>query len=577
MSAPTLPATQGALPPEGERAARGGSSPRMSALLDVKDLRVSFGGKEVVKGINFSINAGEKLALVGESGSGKSVTALSLLRLALNAKISGKALFDGRDTLTISEQELEGLRGDDIAMIFQEPMTALNPLMTIGRQIAEIVELKKAVSKQEAHKKAIALLIEVGIPEPERRAAQFPHQLSGGQRQRAMIAMALSCSPKLLLADEPTTALDVTLRSQILNLIGELQKTRNMSVLLITHDLNMVRKFADRIAVMERGYLVEQGVVSEVFVNPQHAYTQRLLASKPMRDVLPADANAEPMIQGKNLRITYPKPLAGIKGWFKKGEFIAVHEAALNLKRGHTLGIIGESGSGKSTLAMALLGLLPAASTQGQVFFKRKEHVASIESAQSAMNNIASMKFDTALRQLLQVVFQDPYSSLSPRMTVEEIVGEGLRIHEPALDAAQRQVRVLAALNEVGLDEVQFPNLLQRYPHEFSGGQRQRIAIARVLIVNPQTMILDEPTSALDVTIQQQVLSLLQKLQRERGLTYLIITHDVDVIRAMAHEVLVMKDGLVVEQGSVDEVLNSPRQAYTKLLVASAALKKNLL
>jgi microcin C transport system ATP-binding protein len=542
----------------------------MTALLDVQDLRVSFGGKEVVKSISFAINAGEKLALVGESGSGKSVTALSLLRLALNAQISGKALFDGRDTLSISEQELIGLRGDDIAMIFQEPMTALNPLMTIGRQIAEIIELKKGASKQEAYKRAIELLIEVGIPEPERRAENFPHQLSGGQRQRAMIAMALSCSPKLLLADEPTTALDVTLRLQILNLIDELQKTRKMAVLLITHDLNLVRKFADRIAVMERGHLVEQGSVSEVLAKPQHAYTQRLLASKPVRDVLPAKSNAAPMIQAEKLRITYPKPLGGFKGWFKKGEFVAVHEASLNLCQGQTLGIIGESGSGKSTMALAMLGLLPAASMQGQVFYERQRPVAGMNNAQGATENIASMKFDTALRQSLQVVFQDPYSSLSPRMTVEEIVGEGLRIHEPMLDAAQRQTRVLAALNEVGLDEAQFPNLLLRYPHEFSGGQRQRIAIARALIVNPQTIILDEPTSALDVTIQQQVLSLLQKLQRERGLSYLIITHDVDVIRAMAHEVLVMKDGLVVEQGSVDEVLLKPQQDYTKLLVAAS-------
>ncbi len=542
----------------------------MTALLEVKDLHVSFGGKEVVQGISFSIYAGEKLALVGESGSGKSVTALSLLRLALNAKISGKAIFSERELLSLPEQALEGLRGDDIAMIFQEPMTALNPLMTIGKQISEIIELKKAVSKQEAHAKAIELLVEVGIPEPERRAAQFPHQLSGGQRQRAMIAMALSCSPKLLLADEPTTALDVTLRLQILNLIGELQKTRNMAVLLITHDLNMVRRFADRIAVMERGHLVEQGAVADVFAQPQHAYTQRLLASRPVRDVLPANADAASMIQAEKLRITYPKPLGGFKGWFKKGEFVAVHEASLNLRLGQTLGVIGESGSGKSTLAMALLGLLPAASMQGQVFYERKRSVAGMEYAKIATENIAAMTFDTALRQSLQVVFQDPYSSLSPRMTVEEIVGEGLRIHEPLLNAAERQVRVLAALTEVGLDESQFPSLLQRYPHEFSGGQRQRIAIARALIVNPTTIVLDEPTSALDVTIQQQVLSLLQKLQRERGLTYLIITHDVDVIRAMAHEVLVMKDGLVVERGSVDEVLNLPQQAYTKLLVAAA-------
>ena len=480
-----------------------------------------------------------------------------------------KPCLTGTTTIALPEKELEGLRGDDIAMIFQEPMTALNPLMTIGRQIAEIIELKKGASKQEAYKRAIELLIEVGIPEPERRAAQFPHQLSGGQRQRAMIAMALSCNPKLLLADEPTTALDVTLRLQVLNLIGELQKTRNMAVLLITHDLNLVRKFADRIAVMEQGHLVEQGSVSEVLAHPQHAYTQRLLASKPMRDVLPAQPDAEPMLTAEKLRIAYPKPLGGFKGWFKKGEFIAVHEATLNLVQGQTLGIIGESGSGKSTIALALLGLMPAGSMQGQVFYKRKEHVAGMENAQSATENIASMKFDTSLRQSLQVVFQDPYSSLSPRMTIEEIVGEGLRIHEPTLDAAQRQTRVLAALQEVGLDEAQFPGLLLRYPHEFSGGQRQRIAIARALIVNPQTIILDEPTSALDVTIQQQVLTLLQRLQRERGLSYLIITHDVDVIRAMAHEVLVMKDGLVVEQGSVDAVLQNPQQPYTQLLVAA--------
>ena len=570
MTAPTLPASHGALPPEGVRAARGGSSPRMTALLDVKDLRVAFGGKEVVKGINFSIDAGEKLALVGESGSGKSVTALSLLRLALNAQISGQAWFKGRDTLALSEPELEGLRGDDIAMIFQEPMTALNPLMTVGQQIAEMLQIKRGQGKSEAWARAVELLAEVGIPEPERRAQSFPHQLSGGQRQRAMIAMALSCSPKLLLADEPTTALDVTLRLQILDLIGALQAKHGMAVLLITHDLNLVRKFADRIAVMEQGHLVEQGSVSEVLSHPQHAYTQRLLASKPVRDVMQARPDATPMVKAQKLRITYPKPLGGFKGWFKKGEFVAVHEAALNLRQGTSLGIIGESGSGKSTLAMALLGLLPAGSTQGEVFYKQNRPLAHMESAQGAMTSIASMRFDTALRQSLQVVFQDPFSSLSPRMTVEEIVGEGLRIHEPLLQAAQRQTRVLAALQEVGLDEAQFPNLLQRYPHEFSGGQRQRLAIARALIVNPQTLILDEPTSALDATIQQQVLALLQKLQRERGLSYLLITHDVDVIRAMAHEVLVMKDGFVVEQGSVDEVLNAPQQDYTKLLVAAS-------
>ncbi len=542
----------------------------MTALLEVKDLRVSFAGKEVVKGISFSINAGEKLALVGESGSGKSVTALSLLRLALNAKIDGKALFDGRELLSLPEQELEGLRGDDIAMIFQEPMTALNPLMTIGRQIAEMLELKKVQSKQEAHKRAIELLIEVGIPEPERRAAQYPHQLSGGQRQRATIAMALSCNPKLLLADEPTTALDVTLRQQILQLIGELQKTRNMAVLLITHDLNLVRKFADRIAVMEGGHLVEQGEVREVLASPQHAYTQRLLASKPVRDVPPVALEAATLLATDSLRVTYPVPMGGFKGWFKKGQFVAVQGASLALKAGQTLGIIGESGSGKSTLAAALLGLLPRSGVSGGLFFKQNGKVHGIESTRSAIESIAFMSFDAALRKRLQVVFQDPYSSLSPRMTVEEIVGEGVRIHEPLQSAAQRKERVITALNEVGLGEAQFPNSLQRYPHEFSGGQRQRIAIARALIVNPQILVLDEPTSALDVSIQQQVLQLLQRLQRERGLSYLLITHDVDVIRAMAHQVIVMKDGAVVESGTVDQVLQSPQQSYTQLLVAAA-------
>jgi microcin C transport system ATP-binding protein len=542
----------------------------MSALLQVNNLSVTFGGKEVVKGISFSINAGEKLALVGESGSGKSVTALSILKLALNAQISGQALFDGRDTLSLSEQALIDLRGDDIAMIFQEPMTALNPLMVIGQQIAEILVLKKGMSKSDAWARAMALLTEVGIPEPQRRAQNFPHQLSGGQRQRAMIAMALACGPKLLLADEPTTALDVTLRMQILDLVGDLQKKHGMAVLLITHDLNLVRKFADRIAVMENGHLVEQGDVQAVFATPQHAYTQRLLASKPVRDVLPTTPDAPLMLAADELRVTYPVPLGGFKGWFKKGEFVAVKNAALSLKQGQTLGIIGESGSGKSTLAMALLGLLPKSALQGKAFFKQNQPLALAKPAQSATESIASMVFDKTLRKQLQVVFQDPFSSLSPRMTVEEIVGEGVRIHEPGVNAVQRQAKVLAALQEVGLDETQFPNLLQRYPHEFSGGQRQRMAIARALIVDPEILVLDEPTSALDVSIQQQVLQLLQRLQRERGLSYLLITHDVDVIRAMAHEVLVMKDGEVVEQGSVDAVLNAPQQAYTQLLVAAS-------
>jgi microcin C transport system ATP-binding protein len=561
------------------------------ALLDVKNLTVSFAGKEVVHSINLSLNPGEKLALVGESGSGKSVTALAILKLVQNAQLGGQVLFDGKDTLQMPEPELQGLRGDDIAMIFQEPMTALNPLFTIGDQIAEVLETKQALSKKAAWARVIELLVETGIPEPERRAQSYPHQLSGGQRQRAMIAMALACKPRLLLADEPTTALDVTLRQQILDLLGDLQKSHQMAVLLITHDLNMVRKFADRIAVMENGYIVEHGTVAQVFANPQHAYTQKLLASKPVRDVVEVPVRPEhvegvaktstssvrtdvlaigkdTVLAAKDLRVGYAIPKPGVKGWFSKAEFVAVKQATFELASGQTLGVIGESGSGKSTLALAMLGLTKAS---GEVFYQSFGAQVQVSTAQAAMQNIAHVNFAQGLRKSIQVVFQDPFSSLSPRMTVEEIVGEGLRVHAPELSVAKRQERVLQTLQEVGLTQEQFPGLLQRYPHEFSGGQRQRIAIARALIVQPSILVLDEPTSALDVTIQKQVLSLLQRLQRERGLSYLLITHDVDVIRAMAHEVMVMKDGDIVEQGSVQTVLDAPQHAYTQRLVAAAA------
>ncbi len=531
-------------------------------LLDVRNLRVAFGGKEVVHGIDFSVNVGEKLALVGESGSGKTVTAMSLLRLLPEAQVTGTINFlepepsqTFNNMLSISEQKLRGIRGQDISFIFQEPMTALNPLMTVGQQIAEVLELKRGIKPKQAILQAIEALAETGIPEPERRAKSYPHQLSGGQRQRAMIAMAIACQPRLLLADEPTTALDVSLRAQILDLLSRLQEKNGMAVLMITHDLNLVRRFADRVIVMENGLIVEQGLVAEVFSNPTHSYTKRLIDSRPARDNRVSGAK-EPtvLLEAKQLRVSYPTPLPGLAGWFKSGAFVAVKGADFILRKGQTLGVMGESGSGKSTLALAALGLMP---------FEGQLRVAGAMWNKDANSN-------RNLRQAVQVVFQDPFSSLSPRMTVEEIVGEGLSVHAASLSLTARQQRVLSALGEVGLSEDQFPGILQRYPHEFSGGQRQRIAIARALIVEPELMILDEPTSALDVTIQKQVLELLQQLQFTKGLSYLLITHDVDVIRAMAHHVLVMKEGEVLESGSLTEILDHPNHPYTRILLSSA-------
>ena len=530
-------------------------------LLEVRDLQVRFGDKPVVHGVNFSLNAGEKLALVGESGSGKTVTALSLLRLVGEARLGGQVLFEGRDLLALPEREMRGIRGGDIAMIFQEPMTALNPLMAVGDQIAEVLQLKQALSLAQARQQAVELLATTGIPEPQRRARSFAHQLSGGQRQRAMIAMALASSPKLLLADEPTTALDVTLRLQILDLLGDLQRQTGMALLLITHDLNLVRRFADRAAVMEHGRLVEQGAVQDVFANPQHAYTRRLIGSVPQRDVVEAPARAaQALVETQQLQVRYATPLPGLRGWFRKGEFVAVKGVDLRLLPHHTLGIVGESGSGKSTLAQAILGLLPS---DGQL---------RIEGQAWQLPATRNSPANQALRRCVQVVYQDPFSSLSPRLTVEEIVGEGLRLQMPGGSVAERRQRVEQVLADVGLTQLQYPGLLQRYPHEFSGGQRQRLAIARALIVQPQLLVLDEPTSALDVTVQQQVLALLQRLQKERGLSYLLITHDVEVIRAMAHDVMVMKDGEVLETGPVSQVLDAPRHPYTQRLVAAATL-----
>ena len=528
----------------------------MSApLLQLQGLRIAFNGREVVHGVDLSIHPGEKWALVGESGSGKSVTALSVLRLAQGAQVQGRCLFDGHDVLTMSADRLQALRGADIAMIFQEPMTALNPLFSIGSQIAEVLTLKEGLSAQQAWERAVALLEETGIPDPARRANSYPHQLSGGQRQRAMIAIALACRPRLLLADEPTTALDVSLRAQILDLLDALRQRHGMAVLLISHDLPLVRRFADHVAVMEQGHVVEQGPVHQVLSHPQHPYTQRLVDSLPTRDVAPVPDPSVQALRARQVEVAYDQPLPGLRGWFKRGRFVAVQGVDLDLAQGETLGVVGESGSGKSSLALAALGLHPATGDLTLMGARWSGRVSE----------------DRPLRRLIQVVFQDPFSSLSPRLTVEELVAEGLDVHERGLEAGQRRDRVLQVLRDVGLETTQFPGLLDRYPHEFSGGQRQRLAIARALIVQPRILVLDEPTSALDVSIQKQVLQLLQRLQRERGLSYLLITHDIEVIRAMAHRVLVLKDGRVVESGTVSQVLEQPQDVYTKRLLAASA------
>ena len=519
------------------------------SLLDIQHLSVAFGDATVVDDVSFSIAPGEKFALVGESGSGKTVTALSVLRLNQDAAYQGRILFDGDDILQKSEPALRRLRGKDAAMIFQEPMTALNPLFSVGNQIAEVLMLHEGLSTKAAALRTVQLLEKTGIPEPARRAMAYPHQLSGGQRQRAMIAMALACKPRLLIADEPTTALDVTIQVQILELLNQLQREENMAVLMISHDLNLVRHFADRVGVMEKGRLIETSTVSELFANPREAYTRKLLASHPQRMVNVVDGGGAPLLQAQNVRCVFDIK----EGWFKKRSFVAVDDVNLTLHPGETVGIVGESGSGKSTLGMALLRL-SVARVSGTIHFRAQEI--------SAMPSGALRP----LRAQMQVVFQDPFASLSPRRTIEQIVGEGLALHQPQLSPQQLRAAVAAGLEEVGLSG----SMLQRYPHEFSGGQRQRIAIARVLVLKPALVLLDEPTSSLDVSVQMQVLQLLAELQRRYGIAYLFISHDLAVIRAMAHRVLVMKDGRVVEQGSVDEVLSAPKEAYTQRLLAAS-------
>jgi len=529
------------------------SADMTTPLLALDQFCARFGPERVVDRVSFSIGIGEKFGLVGESGSGKSVTALSILRLTEGASFEGHIRFEGVDLLSRSERQLRGLRGKDIAMIFQEPMTALNPLYGVGSQIAEVLELHEGLRPNQARAKAVELLARTGIPEPMRRAEAFPHQLSGGQRQRAMIAMALACNPKLLIADEPTTALDVTVQAQIIALLDDLQREFGMAILFITHNLNLVRRFTHRVGVMERGKLVEQGPTEEVFARPQHPYTVRLINSRPRRAVQALGEDAPVQVAMRRVDVNFVTS----QGWFSRRSFHAVRDATLDLRRGETIGIVGESGSGKTTLGMALLALQPV--SRGEIYLDQGRLDGADRTTLRAM------------RRRMQVVFQDPFGSLSPRMTVEQIVGEGLEVHFPELSVDMRRRRIIDMLGEVGLVESRgLDNLLGRYPHEFSGGQRQRIAIARAVVLHPEVLVLDEPTSALDVSVQQQVLQLLSDLQRKYAMSYVFISHDLAVVRAMAHRVLVMKDGVIVEQGDAEALFASPQQPYTQTLLKAA-------
>ncbi|MGV4793603.1 dipeptide ABC transporter ATP-binding protein [Rhizobium sp. F40D2] len=525
-------------------------------LLSVRDLSVAFhqGGQTslAVDHISFDIAKGEVVALVGESGSGKSVSANSILRLLPYPSAShpsGEIRFKGKDLLKASERALRKVRGNDITMIFQEPMTSLNPLHSIEKQIAEILALHEGLTGQPARQRVLELLNQVGIREPEKRLRAYPHELSGGQRQRVMIAMALANRPELLIADEPTTALDVTVQAQILELLRQLKTMHGMSMLFITHDLGIVRKFADRVCVMTKGRIVETGTVEEVFANPKHDYTRHLLASEPRGEPPLADPSKPMVMEGSDIRVWFP-----IKAGLMRrvvDHVKAVDGIDLSLRAGQTLGVVGESGSGKTTLGLALTRLI---SSQGRIAFVGKD--------------IAGYSFSEMrpLRNQLQVVFQDPYGSLSPRMSVGDIVAEGLKVHERSLTSEERDKRVCWALEEVGLD----PLTRWRYPHEFSGGQRQRIAIARAMVLKPRFVMLDEPTSALDMSVQAQVVDLLRDLQKKHDLAYLFISHDLKVVKALANDVIVMRFGKVVEQGPSSEIFRAPKDEYTRALMAAA-------
>ncbi len=569
----------------------------MSATLEVRDLSVSFrqDGKiiEAVRGVSFDVARGETVALVGESGSGKSVTALSTVSLLPDsASVSGSITYDGVQMVGAREAELQRVRGNDISFIFQEPMTSLNPLHTLERQILESIALHQGLVGEPARARIIELLIKVGIHDPEARLKAYPHQLSGGQRQRVMIAMALANGPDLLIADEPTTALDVTIQAQILDLLYDLKQTEDMSLLFITHDLGVVRRIADRVCVMQNGEIVEQGATKEIFDNPQHAYTRMLLGAETAGLPGPVPGDAEVVAETDRLRIWFPI----YRGLMRRvvGHIKAVNEATVSVREGETLGIVGESGSGKTTLALAMTRLIRS---EGRIVFLGRD-ISSSHKGISRLSQSGLAKAETTasaipcgqsgagfdvlffgriirkwterrmlrgLRRHMQIVFQDPYGSLSPRMTVEEIIAEGLGVHKIDTDKSQRQL-VAAIMHEVGLD----PAMMHRYPHEFSGGQRQRVAIARAMILRPRLLVLDEPTSALDMTVQVQIVELLRDLQRRHGLAYLFISHDLKVVRALAHKVIVMKRGDIVEAGDADAVFNDPQTAYTRELMAAA-------
>ncbi|WP_224007400.1 ABC transporter ATP-binding protein [Aureimonas sp. SA4125] len=526
------------------------------ALLSVQGLKVAFhqNGRTslAVDDVSFHIDKGETLALVGESGSGKSVSALSILKLLPYPTAShpgGAVYYRGENLIDDDEADLRKVRGNKISMIFQEPMSSLNPLHTIERQVGEVLKIHRGVSDKEANRRTLELLHQVGIRDPEKRLGAYPHQLSGGQRQRVMIAMALANEPDLLIADEPTTALDVTVQAQILELLKVQQQKRQMAMLFITHDLGIVRKIADRVCVMYRGKIVETGPTEEIFANPQHHYTRHLLAAEPKGSPPPANLNAPVVMEAENLKVWFPVRTGFLR---RTTDYIkAVDGIDITLRAGQTVGVVGESGSGKTTLGLALARMI---SSKGAIRF---------DGEPIDTRSFAAMR---PLRRKIQIVFQDPFGSLSPRMTIADIIAEGLAVHEPTLRAEERDARVVAALNEVGLD----PATRFRYPHEFSGGQRQRVAIARAMVLNPRFVMLDEPTSALDMSVQAQVVDLLRDLQKKHDLAYLFISHDLKVVRALANEVIVMRNGVVMERGPAVEIFERPQTDYTKALMAAA-------